>query len=594
MSEKELEIKDEKIEKLDNKILLIGNPNVGKSVIFSALTNIHVMSSNYAGTTVGYTSAKINIEGNDFTLIDVPGTYSLSATSPAELVAVNFVKSGAKAAICVLDATNLTRNLNLAFELMQYDIPVVFSLNLMDIAQRKGIKIATQLLSAELGAPVIETVAVKQTGLEELKKTVLEVIQNKKSGSCANCAKCKCAQQGEAKTQKEIWQKSEEIIKKCVTNTKEELSFLDKLGENMVKPWPGAPIAVVIMVAALAIVVFGGKALRAVVFTPLVNVIIGFFVDLISSFGLPTIINNILVGEYGIFVIGFEWPFGLILPYVTLFYVVFTFLEDCGFLPRVAVLFDNIMRKMGVQGGSLISLIMGYGCAVPAIIGTRTATTNKERIMITSMVCFAVPCISQSGALIGLLGEQSFLLLLLIFVVSFVVIFVVGLVTGKMLKGKVDPIIIEVPNLLLPEKKAYGKKLMIRLKGFLLEAEGPMLVAVVIAAVFVEAGILNSFATFIEPVVSGMLGLPKEASLFLLLGVIRREMAVAPLLDMNLNSLQLFVGCVVALLYVPCISVLGVISREFNAKVSVLIGVSTFVSAILLGSAINLIGGLFI
>ncbi len=594
MSGKELEIKDEKIEKLDNKILLIGNPNVGKSVIFSALTNIHVISSNYAGTTVDYTSAKINIEGNDYTLIDVPGTYSLSATSPAELVAVNFVKSGAKAAICVLDATNLTRNLNLAFELMQYDIPVVFSLNLMDIAQRKGIKISTQLLSAELGAPVVETIAVKQTGLEELKKTVLEVIQNKKSGSCANCAKCKCAQQSEAKTQKEIWQKSEEIIKKCVTNTKENLTFIDKLGENMVKPWPGAPIAVVIMVSALAIVVFGGKALRAVVFTPLVNVIIGFFVDLISGFGLPTIINNILVGEYGIFVIGFEWPFGLILPYVTLFYVVFTFLEDCGFLPRVAVLFDNIMRKMGVQGGSLISLIMGYGCAVPAIIGTRTATTNKERIMITSMVCFAVPCISQSGALIGLLGEQSFLLLLLIFLVSFAVIFVVGFVTGKMLKGKVDPIIIEVPNLLLPEKKAYGKKLMIRLKGFLLEAEGPMLVAVVIAAVFVEAGILNSFATFIEPVVSGMLGLPKEASLFLLLGVIRREMAVAPLLDMNLNSLQLFVGCVVALLYVPCISVLGVISREFNAKVSVFIGVSTFVSAILLGSVINLIGGLFI
>ncbi len=204
--------------------------------------------------------------------------------------------------------------------------------------------------------------------------------------------------------------------------------------------------------------------------------------------------------------------------------------------------------------------------------------------------CCAVPCISQSGALIGLLGEASMLLLLLVFAIAFAVIFVVGIVTGKILKGKVDPIVIEVPNLLMPEKKAYGKKLMIRMKSFLLEAEGPMMIAVVIAAVFTEAGLLDAFATFVEPVVSGMLGLPEEAALFLLLGVIRREMAVAPLLGMGLSNLQLLVGGVVALLYVPCLSVLGVIAREFNAKVALAIGVGTFVTAILLGTVINFIG----
>ncbi len=208
------------------------------------------------------------------------------------------------------------------------------------------------------------------------------------------------------------------------------------------------------------------------------------------------------------------------------------------------------------------------------------------------MVCFAVPCISQSGALIGLLGDASLLLLLLVFLIAFGVVFLVGLITGKLLKGKVDPIIIEVPHLLMPEPKAYGKKLWVRMKSFLLEAEGPMLLAVVIAAVFVEAGLLNSFATFVEPVVSGMLGLPEEAALFLLLGVIRREMAVAPLLEMGLSNLQLLVGGVVALLYVPCISVLGVIAREFNAKVACAIALSTFTTAILLGSAINFIGQL--
>ncbi len=587
MKKKNLE--NEKLSNLNNKILLVGNPNVGKSVIFSALSNIHVMSSNFAGTTVSYTSAKINIEDKEFTLIDVPGTYSLSATSEAEEVAINFVKSGAKACICVLDATNLTRNLNLAFELLNYDIPVVFALNLVDIAERKGIKISSKLLGEELGCKVIETVAVKGTGLDELKKAVLEVMDTDTS---SNCQKCKSGET--PKTTKEIWDKSEYISKKCTKITSETPKFIDKLGDMLVKPFPGVPIALLVMILSLVLIVFGGKALRAVVFTPITNIIINFFVNLISSFNLPTLINDILIGEYGVFVIGFEWPFGLILPYVALFYVVFTFLEDCGFLPRVAVLFDNIMRKMGVQGGSLISLMMGYGCAVPAIIGTRSATTRKERLIITSMVCFAVPCVSQSGALIGLLGEKSILLLILVFLISFLVIFTVGIITGKLLQGKVDPIIIEVPNLLIPEKKAYFKKLWVRFKGFLVEAEGPMLIAVVIAAVFVEAGLLDSFASFIEPIVSGMLGLPKEASLFLLLGVIRREMAVAPLLEMNLNSLQLLVGCVVALLYIPCASVLGVIAREFNAKVAILIAISTFTTAILLGSAVNFIGSLFI
>lgn len=583
---------DKKIEDMMNKILLMGNPNVGKSVFFSTLTGMHVMSSNYAGTTVTYTNAKMILGDMECQLIDVPGTYSLSATNEAEQVAVSFMEAGAKAVLCVLDATNLTRNLNLAFEILNKGIPVVFALNLTDIAERKGIEIATQILEKELGAPVIKTVAVKGTGFEELKAELLVAMKGSEpacSGSCSGCQGKKTVAQ-ETMTQKEIWERSEHVAKKCITYTEQNLKFIDRLGEQLLKPWPGVPIALLVMILSLVIVVFGGKGIRAGIFIPLVNVIIDFFKNIIGGFGLPTLIENILIGEYGIFVIGFEWPFALILPYVAVFYIVFTFLEDCGFLPRVAVLFDNVMRKTGTQGGSLISLMMGFGCAVPAIIGTRNATTRKERIVVTAMVCFAVPCISQSGALIGLLGEASMLLLLLVFAVAFVMVLLVGLITGKILKGKVDPIIIEVPNLLMPEKKAYGKKLLIRMKSFLLEAEGPMMIAVVIASVFTEAGLLDAFAAFVEPVVAGMLGLPEEAALFLLLGVIRREMAVAPLLDMELDNLQLLVGGVVALLYVPCLSVLGVIAREFNAKVAVAIGVGTFVTAILAGTIINYIG----
>ncbi|OON99548.1 MAG: ferrous iron transporter B [Epulopiscium sp. Nele67-Bin004] len=578
---------------MQNRILLFGNPNVGKSVVFSELTGVHVMSANYAGTTVSYTKGNIELLGTTYEIVDVPGIYSLEATSEAEKVAMRFIESGATAIVCVLDATNLTRNLNLALEIKNYNVPVIFALNLVDIAERKGMKVSASVLEQELGAPVIPTVAVKGVGLDKITQALTTIVQQQNGESCSgDCAGCKTKHDYQPVTnQKEIWEKSEYIAKKCTTSTNEDLKFIDKLGQKMVQPMPGIPIALLISVLSLVLIVFGGKGLRVVLFLPIVNgMIVPFFSNIISSFGLPEMLNNILIGEYGIFVIGFEWPISLIMPYVTLFYIVFTFLEDCGVLPRMAILFDAIMRKMGMQGGSLISLMMGYGCAVPAIIGSRAATTYKERVIITAMVCFAVPCISQSAALIALLGGESMLMLFAMILLSFGVIFTVAIITGKLIDGKVDPIIIEVPNLLVPEKKSYFKKLSVRLKGFLLEAEGPMLVAIVIAAVFKESGMLDIMATALEPLLSGMLGLPKEAVIFLLLGVVRREMAVAPLLDMALSPLQIFVGATVALLYIPCLSVFGIISKEFNSKVAVAIGVGTFCSAILLGSAINFIG----
>lgn len=591
---------DDKATNLKNKILLMGNPNVGKSVIFSALSGMHVLSSNFAGTTVTYTKAKIKINKEEFNLIDVPGTYSLSATSQAEQVAINFMNSDSKAVICVLDASNLHRNLNLALEIKKYNIPVIFSLNLLDVAERRGIKVNTSVLSKELGAPVIDTIAVKGIGIQELKNELNKILFEDNQFNCTQCpSSCNsCGIKSEkyiAESQKEIWKESEQIVKKCVNYSSQKLRFIDRLGEKMIRPFPGIPIAIFIMILSLALIVGGGKALRATVFLPIVNgMIVPFFKSIFSSMNLPSLIHNILIGEYGIFVIGFEWPISLILPYVTLFYIVFSFLEDCGYLPRVAVLFDGIMRKIGVQGGSLISLMMGFGCAVPAIIGTRTATTRKERIIITAMICFAVPCVSQSAALIALLGSHSLSLLITMIIIAILVVIMVGLITGKIIDGRVDPIILEIPNLLMPEKKAYFKKLFIRLRSFLIEAEGPMLIAIVIAAIFKESGLLDTFAGFFEPLLSGVLGLPKEAVIFLILGVIRREMAVVPLLQMSLTPLQLLVGATVSLLYLPCLSVFGIIANEFDAKVAVYIGISTFVSAILLGGFINIIGNLIL
>ncbi len=614
---------DEKVLEMPNKILLMGNPNVGKSVFFSSLTGTYVTSSNFAGTTVSYTKAKYFLvnkpkDKNDkeamekhlaseYQFIDVPGTYSLSASSEAEQVAVSFMESKPRLIICVLDATNLTRNLNLALEIQKVGIPVIFALNLMDIAKRKGIIIDKEKLSKELNAPVIETVAVKKEGFDELEKAIEKMLDTTSAIKLNDTLN----------TNEKLWNRSFEISKNVTSKAKSEPSKIDKIGDAMVKPWPGVPIAILIIIVSLCIIVFGGKGIRGVITYPLCQAIIGGFNTLITGMNLPTFIENILVGEYGILNIGIQWPIDFILPFVTMFYLVFTFLEDCGILPRLAVLFDNIMRKMGVQGGSLISLMMGYGCAVPAVIGTRNCTTKKERIIIASMVCFGVPCISQLGALITLCTQKPVLtetgealyiegvlqttssmeglpILICIFLFSFLLMFLVSVVLGKMLKGKIDPLVIEVPNLLIPERKSYFKKFCVRMKSFLVEAEIPMLLAVLIIAIVQGFGILDFLATAASPVVETMLGLPEEATLSLILGIIRKELSVIPLIGTNLSMLQLFVAGIVTLSYLPCIAVYGVLSKEFNARTAVVIVLSTFVGAILIGSAINWIGQLFI
>ncbi|MCL2837679.1 MAG: ferrous iron transporter B [Oscillospiraceae bacterium] len=586
------------------KILLMGNPNVGKSIFFTELTGIHAMSSNYAGTTVTFMEGRFKLGEKEYTLVDVPGTYSLDPTSEAETVATEFVKSGAAAIICVLDASNLERNLRLALELQQYNIPIVYALNLWDIAERHGIEINAKLLEQELGAPVVPTVAVKKQGLNELLKQLENMLSNTKSAdhACenANCTSCPFNRFG--KHGNDVFTSAKEISRRVSRKTKSNLKFIDKLGASMVKPFPGIPIALLVMALAIAAVVFGGRGLRAGFLLPLVqglNIngvyygIVPLFQWIFTAIIPEGMLLNILIGEFGIFVISFEWILALIFPYVLLFYVVFTFLEDTGYLPRISVLFDNIMRKLGVQGGSLIHTIMGYGCAVPAIIGSRAATSRKERIVIAVAICFAIPCISQTGALISLFGEFAWWMLPAIFGFSILLFILVTLIAGKFVKGKVDPLIIEVPNLLMPNGKAFGRKLATRMRHFLKDAEKPMLIAIIIAAVLAESGLLAIIATHAEPLVSGWLGLPSEAVTALILGIVRREMSVAPLLALELTTLQAFVGGVVSLMYIPCISVFAILAKEFKAKIAIIISLGTIASALFVGGLINHIGVFF-
>lgn len=569
-----------------NEILLMGNPNVGKSVIFSKLTGAYVTSSNFAGTTVSFTKGKVKLGDKTYTLIDVPGVYSLKGDTEADHVAIRMLNKGAAAIICVLDSTNIERNLHFALELQKYKIPILFVLNLMDVAARQGIAIDVQALEQELGAQVITTVAVQNQGFEEVEQALFQLLTGDCGKSCASCAYAGCSS-------RQLWEKAEQIADKVETRTAAKPTFLDRLGKAMIKPWPGVLIAVIAMALSIAVIITGGELLISWIFEPLIS---GLYIPFVQGL-FPQTMNlwqTILAGEYGILIVGPQWIFESILPYVFMFYAVFSFLEDCGYLPRLAVMFDNLMSKFGLQGGSFITILMGYGCAVPAIIGSRTASTRKERIIIASVVCFSVPCITQTSALIVLLGSYSLWMFVAMMVLAAGISVIVATVVSKVYPGPTTPMVMEIPNLLLPNAQAYGKKLYMRLKGFLMEAEIPMLIAVVVASLISATGVLNVIAVYLQPLVVGWLGLPKEAVIFLILGIIRREMSVTPLLAMNLNPLQIFVGGAVSLLYLPCISVFGIISKELGVKTAVGIGVGTVVTAFVVGGLINHIGLLFL
>ncbi|NMA93351.1 MAG: ferrous iron transporter B [Clostridiales bacterium] len=595
MSKKNAKFMHDEVHELLGKnktILLMGAPNVGKSVFFTHFTKVHVISSNYAGTTVSYMKGDFELAGEQYTMVDVPGTYSLRSSNEAEELAIQFLRHKPDGVLFILNAADLEGSIKLFFEVQRYNKAIVCALNLSDVAKRQGKEIDAKLLSEELGVPVIPTVAVKKTGFEELGAEMEALLS--KSEKAKDGSDHKDVPESSVADTRNLWKAARQIVDKVVSYSSKQVSVLDRFGQQLLKPWPGVLYSILIILVSIGVVIGAGKALRAVALLPLVNkVIVPFFEWIfVDKIGVSGILGGILIGEYGIFRIGFEWIIALILPYVLLFQLVFAFLEDSGLLPRIAVLFDNLMSKIGVQGGSLINIMLAFGCAVPAIIGTRTASTKKERLVVSTVICFTIPCISQTGALVSLLGDYSFVLLLLLLLVDFILFLIAAKILSKVVKGTIKPMVLEIPNLLMPERKSFWLKFRARMKSFLIEAEGPMLLAVLLAALFTEAGVLDGFSKAVEPIVSGWLGLPAEASLALILGVIRREMSVAPLLSMNLTALQMFVGAIVSLLYLPCLSVVGILTKEFDLKASILIFIATIANAILIGGLINQIAHL--
>ncbi|MCP1662612.1 MULTISPECIES: ferrous iron transporter B [Methanocalculus] len=565
----------------ESQVLLIGPPNIGKSVIFNRLSGIHVGMANYPGTTVDYTEGIARFGDIRAHIVDTPGTYTLTASNEAEEVAVAFLEKRPDLVVCVLDASHLESSIFLALQVLEFGLPTLVVVNRMDLCRERGLHLDSDALSKELGVPVLTTIALDGDGVDELRDRISAAL----SGDLPE----------PGRRQDASWELAESIKNRVIQRrggSKERLR--DRIGDASMRPWPGILIALLVMASVFGIVLGLGMGLRQFILLPIVrDFIIPLIVTGVDALVDPGLLRNILVGDYGFLTKGIEWPLTLIMPYVLSFYLALCILEDSGYLPRLGVMLDGLLTKIGLSGPSIIPLLLGYGCGIPAIISTRALASRKNRLMVALMASISIPCIAQTGAFISLLAAQSPLALVFVAFLSFVTLIASGVILNRLIPGRTMPMVMEMPDLLMPRARMIGKKMWVQTRHYLVEAVPAVVGGVAVAAILYETGWMARLGTFMSPLVTGWLRLPEEAAVPLLLGIFRRELTVLPLLDMNLSVLQLVVGAVVALYYVPCIAMMAILYREFGAYFALLTFVITTVLAFFIGGLIAHTGAFF-
>ncbi len=564
------------------KILLIGNPNVGKSVIFSRLTGVNVIASNYPGTTVEFTRGHMKLDNEVVEIIDVPGTYDLDPTSPAEEVAVRMAKEG-DVIVDVVDATNLERNLNLTLQLLKDGKPVVVALNLWDETRHIGISIDVDKLQEILGVPVIPTCAITGEGIKEL----VSELPHARSNSFQY-------------EEENRWEKVGEIVSQVQKITHRHHTFLERLEDLSIKPVTGLPLAVITLLVAFQIIRFIGEGLIGLLFEPIFEKLWAPSMMRVSDLLGDGFVHDLLIGKLvdgqidfveslGLLTTGLFVPIAMVLPYVFSFYLVLSFLEDSGYLPRLAVLVDNVMHRFGLHGLAIIPMMLGLGCNVPGAMATRVLETKRERFIAATLMAIAVPCMAQMAMVIGLIGRYGAKGLGLVFGTLLVVWLALGFLLNRFSKGESPEIFVEIPPYRIPYWGALLKKLSMRIRGFLREAIPFVLLGVFITNILYSLGIIRFIGRLASPIITGILGLPQDATGALIIGFLRKDVAVGMLLPLGLDLRQMVVASVVLTMYFPCVAAFAVLVRELGIKDMMKSAAIMIASALIVGGLLNLI-----
>ncbi|HEX7391682.1 MAG TPA: ferrous iron transport protein B [Thermoplasmata archaeon] len=630
------------------QIALAGNPNVGKSLVFSKLTGVGVISANYPGTTIEFEEGKAKFMGLTVTVIDLPGTYSLAGNTDDERVATKLLfERKPEAVIAVLDATRLERNLVFLFELIESGYNVVAALNMYDIVRKSKLAVDIERLERILMMPVIPTVATKGEGIDSLLYTSMQLRHKSRFTVRYDSHIEEMIKRLEDFLKEEEWEyPTRAVAIRLLTNDQNVVArasadardLADRLreefeqthGEDIVvhiqrdrfgeagriakevlaeratgrksksivsditlRPATGIPILIGVLALVFMTLVFVGAAIEGVLVGAYAETGRPFFEDLASGAN-----NDIASGVINGISLSIEAMLALVVPYILVFYIMLSILEDSGYLVRVVSLLDGVMHRLGLHGRAVIPMVVGFGCNVPAILATRAMGSRRERLILAVLITMAVPCSAQTAIIIGSVGNYAGpAWALLIFIILMAMLVVLGIVMHKTIKFEPTGMCLEIPDMRWPSAKQTVIKTYVRIKEFLLIAFPLLLGGSVVLETLMVLGYLQQLIDPAEPFMMAVLGLPAITVVALVFGMLRKEMALQMLMVLSgetnlalfLSNEQMFVFALVMAIFMPCLAAFAVLLKEFGLKSTLAVTASSISLALVMGAIANAI-----
>jgi ferrous iron transport protein B len=613
---------------LNLKVVLVGQPNCGKSTLFNSVAGYRSMTANFPGATVHYTRSTVELEGELVDLTDLPGIYSLTTSNPAEIASRDFLFSGETQIILnVIDASQLSRSLELTLQLIDSGFPLLVCLNMVDEARRKGILIDTPKLATRLGVPVVETIASEGLGIYalfqnarliyqkpsrrpfplELQRDVEETARHfarelkqelkPEVGVAPRLLALKLLEaddhfmkflppllQPHLEEHRQVLadahgRPAEEVIEaeRHALSMKifEEVSTLktppadirEKIDALLThRVW--GYLLLFFSLAGFFLLVYGvGKLIEPPILALFDSGIALMSHHLSSNPFLTSILKGILQGLAG--------GVAIVLPYLAPFLIGMAVMEDIGYLPRVAFLMDNFMHKIGLHGTAIVPAILGYGCNVPAVMATRMLSSRRDRF-IAALIATFTPCSARMTVIFGLVAFYAGPFWALgIYVLNILVIAFSGKLLSAILPESTPGMILEIPGFHTPKPSIVLRKTWLRMREFVVVA-WPLLIA---GSMFLSLGeyyhwdaIINRF---LSPLMS-LLGLPASVGTTLIFGILRKELSLLMLFQAIgtshvtavLTISQIMVFTLFVTFYIPCVATIAVLFKEVGWKLT--------------------------
>ena len=607
------------------KVILIGNPNVGKSVIFNYLTGKYVTVSNYPGTTVEVSTGTLSAHGKKLQVLDTPGINSLTPMSEDEKVTRDILLKEPKSyLIQVMDTKNIRRGLLISLQLLEMGLPFLVLLNMWDEAKSRGIEIKTQTLSEILGAPILKTVATRKKGLEKIKENLQarspssisinypDAIQSGISRMTPLLPETSISKRSLALmllsgdeslaqwlhhnlSEKEILQ-IEKIRQESQIHLAEPIGYLinqarlrkvDELLSRVMGLKGEAPKSISSFLGNLSIHPFWG--------IPILLFILWITYEFVGVFGaqtsvkfseetlfgkwlLPPItaliqrlipipfLQEFFIGPYGVITMALTYAIAIVLPIVGCFFLVFGLMEDSGYLPRLAVMTNQIFKKMGLNGKAVLPMVLGLGCGTMATMTTRILETEKDRTIVTLLLALGVPCSAQLGVILGMFaGLPAFYLLVWVSIMAAILV-VVGYLAARIIPGEASDFILEIPPLRIPQLSNVVVKTLARIEWYLKEAVPLFILGTLILFGLHKTKILILLEKAATPLIVNFLDLPPKVTEAFLIGFLRRDYGAAGLFVLakegQLNPHQILVSLVTITLFIPCIAQFFMMAKE--------------------------------